>query len=90
MCIVGVSLAVFDQDQISALRETVELISPGVDMCTHKAKNQTCLKQHKASRHDIGVTWRHCDMCDYKTEKDNNLKRHKVSMHDIGISIRNY
>ena len=58
------------------------------DLCDHKTKNNWHLKEHKALKHNIGVTWYHCDQpnCDKKFKHKGTLKMHKANVHDIDVT----
>ena len=58
------------------------------DLCDYKCKTKCNLKRHKASVHDIDVTWHYCDQpnCDKKFKQTGHLKDHKASVHDIDVT----
>ena len=57
-------------------------------LTTEEFKQKSRIKQHKADKHNIGLTWYNCDIdgCDHKCKHKGNLKQHKADVHDIDVT----
>ena len=59
-----------------------------IDDCRYKYKHKSNLKQHKADKHGIDVTWYYCTIgdCKEKFKRKGTLKIHKADKHDIDVT----
>jgi len=49
--------------------------------CDYRAKSNSQITQHKATKHDIGVKWKQCPHCDHKAKQTGDLKVHIKRKH---------